>query len=197
MKTLADAWNWYEVTKRSLGRMRRLGARHWNDDSLVDASIWKDERFKTLEAPDIISETTTSLKPIDDLAIVVLFSVFESQVRNYLVAQIEPEASRLSDPILKAAAEDAIQGVEEGSFYRRVLAPLKERGRVAADLVTQVDQVRNYRNWVAHGRRERASEISNVTPQMAFDRLAEFLAVLGIAIEAEQIELERPDESPE
>jgi hypothetical protein len=105
---------------------------------------------------------------------------------------MRPEAEALSDPILKEAAEDARQGVEEGSFYRRVLSPLKEQGHVSADLVTQVDQVRTYRNWVAHGRRERDVAISNVTPPMAYDRLQEFLALLGIAVEAEQREPERP-----
>jgi hypothetical protein len=197
MKTLADAWNWYEATKRSLARMQRLGRKHWGDPSLESASFWQDDHFKRLEASDIVAETTASLKPIDDLAIVVLFSVFESHVRDYLVARIKPEAAGLIDPILKGAADDAIQGVEEGSFYRRVLHPLKEQRRVSADLVTQVDQVRDYRNWVAHGRRESAIDRSNVTPRMAYERLQEFLAVLGIAAEAEQTEPEGPDESPE
>lgn len=197
MKTLADAWNWYEATKRNLARMRRLARRHWNDASLKDASIWQDDQFRMLDPTVIATETAASLKPLDDLAIVVLFSVFESQVRDYLVARIKPEAAGLTDPILKAAADDAIQGVEEGSFYRRVLFPLKEQGRVAADLITQVDQIRDYRNWVAHGRRKRVFDISNVTPRMAYERLTEFLAVLGIAAEAEQIEAELPDESPD
>jgi hypothetical protein len=197
MKTLADAWNWYEATKRNLTRMRRLGRRHWNDPSLKDASIWQDDQFRMLDPAVIALETAASLKPIDDLAIVVLFSVFESQVRDYLVTRIKPEAAGLTDPILKEAAGDAIQGVEEGSFYRRVLHPLKEQGRVSTDLVTQVDQVRDYRNWVAHGRRERVSNLSNVTPRMAFDRLSEFLALLGIAIEPEQMERAGVDEPPD
>jgi hypothetical protein len=119
-----------------------------------------------VEAGDIVTETTASLKPIDDLAVVVLFSVFESQVRDYLVERIRPEVDGLTDPILKEAAAGAIQGVEEGSFYRRVLEPLKLQGRVSPDLVTQVDQVRVYRNWVAHGRRERALDVSNVSPPL-------------------------------
>jgi hypothetical protein len=197
MNTLADAWNWYEATKRNLGRMQRLGRKHWGDASLEGASLWQDDHFKRLEASDIVAETTASLKPIDDLAVVVLFSVFESHVRDYLVARIKPEAADLSDPILKEAANDAIQGVEEGSFFRRVLQPLKEQGHVSADLVTQIDQVRDYRNWVAHGRRERVSDMNNVTPRMAYERLQEFLAVLGIAAETERIELEESAESPE
>lgn len=98
--------------------------------------------LKTLYPSDIVAESTTSLKPIDDLAVVVLVSVFESHVRDYLVAKIKPEACGPSDPILKEAADDAIRGVEEGSFFRRVLQPLKEQDRVSADLVTRIDQVR-------------------------------------------------------
>src|SRR5262245_53731293 len=107
MKTLAEAWGWYQATKRNLQRMRRLGRRHWVDPSLEAASIWQDDQFKLLEKDDIIAETAASLKPIDDLAIVVLFSVFESNVRDYLVARIRPEAAALTDPILKEAVEDA------------------------------------------------------------------------------------------
>lgn len=192
MKTLADAWNWYESTKRNLARMRRLALRHWDDPSLSGATIWQDDQFRMLISEDIVAETTVSLQPIDDLAVVVLFSVFESHVRDYLVARIKPEAANLTEPILKEAADDAIQGVEEGSFYRRVLYPLKEQGRISADLVTQVDQVRDYRNWVAHGRRERTVLMNNVTPQVAYERLRDFLAALGIVTEAEQMESERP-----
>jgi hypothetical protein len=190
MKTLAEAWSWYRATKENLQRMRRLGGKHWRSLFLEATSIWKDERFKRLEAQEIVEETTASLEPIDDLAIIVLFSVFESNVREYLVEGIKPEADALTDPILKEAAKDAIKGVEEGSFYRRVLDPLSKQDRVLPDLVDQVNQVRNYRNWVAHGRRERDDGMSNVTPRMAYERLTQFLAALGIATEPE---LEEPE----
>ena len=192
MNTLIDAWDWYQATSRNLRRMQRLGRNHWNDDSLRDASIFRDESFKMLEASDIIHETTISLKPIDDLAIIVLFSVFESTVRDYLVALIRPEADSLSDPILRHASEDAIHGIEEGSFYRRVPEPLKQQERVSAELITQIDQVRDYRNWVAHGRRN--MPVNNVSPQDAFDRLKQFLSELGIAVESEQREENVADE---
>ncbi len=184
MRTLADAWNWYRVTKQNLARMQRLGEKHWSDPTLKDASIWKDDYFRMLEASDIVAETMVSLKPIDDLAVVVLFSVFESCVRDYLIELIAPQAEGITDPILKEAADDAMHGVKEGSFYRRVLEPLKKQNRISADLVTQVDQVRDYRNWVAHGRR--AAPTNKVTPETAYDRLEEFLAALGITAESEE-----------
>ncbi len=190
MKTLADAWQWYQATRKSLGLLFRLGNKHWKDPSLENASFWKDDDFRLLEAEDIVVDTTTSLGPIDDLAVVVLFSVFESRVRDYLVERITPQANALTDPILREAADDAIQGVKEGSFYRRVLDPLKKQDSSLADLATPVDQVRDYRNWVAQGRRD--APTNNVTPQTAYDRLNEFLAALGISAEAE----ESPDMEP-
>jgi hypothetical protein len=76
MKTVSDAGSWYEETKRSLARMRRLGQKHWTDPSLEPASIWHDDEFRMLEAPDIVEETTVSLRPIDDLATAGHFLVF-------------------------------------------------------------------------------------------------------------------------
>ena len=185
MNTLADAWNWYLATKRSLGRhapprRKALEQPH----VLADTSIRQDDNFRMLEARDIIDESKTSLEPIDDLAIVVLFSVFESRVRDHLLERIKPHAAVIRDPILIDAAEDAIRGVGEGSFFSRVLEPLKKQQDLPADLVTLVDQVRDYRNWVAHGRREVPT--NNVTPQMAYERLSKFLEALGIAVESEE-----------
>ena len=184
MKTLADAWKWYLNAKQNLERMRRLGEKHWGDPSMEAASVWKDDSFRRLEADDIVAESRVGLEPIDDLAVVVLFSMFESQVRDYLVERIQPQADTITDPILKEAAESAILGVKEGSFYTHVLEPLKKQSHIDPNLVTQVDQVREYRNWVAHGRRD--APINNVTPRMAYERLQEFLAILGIAIESEE-----------
>lgn len=82
MKTLADAWSWYQATKRNLARLRRLGEKHWTDPSLADATLWQDDYFRMLEASDIVAETRISLEPIDELAVVVLFSVFESTSRR-------------------------------------------------------------------------------------------------------------------
>jgi hypothetical protein len=178
--------------------MRRLARKYWDDLPWSTGSFGpRDAEFRTLEASDILAETTKGLEPIDDLAIVVLFLVFESQVRDYLVDQIQPQAGTLTNPILQDAAEDAIQGIKEGSFYRRVLEPLKKQAqaRVSPELVTAIDQVRQYRNWVAHGRRD--APTNYVTPRVAYERLTEFLSVLGIAPQAEQTEAEGPNERSE
>jgi len=186
MNTLAEALDWYDSTRQSLEQIQRIGKKYWNDIPWETAAIGRDDDFRMLEASDIETATAASLAPIDDLAVVVLFSVFESLVRSHVVALIKPEAAKLSDPILKQAAKDAIRGVEEGSFFNRVLEPLKAQRSDLTDLITQVNQIRDYRNWVAHGRRE--TPTNNVSPKMAYERLKEFLDALGIALESEQRE---------
>ena len=44
------------------------------------------------------------------------------------------------------------------------------------NLTEEVNQVRRFRNWVAHGRRETPE--NNVTPEAAFDRLERYLKLL-------------------
>ena len=46
-----------------------------------------------------------------------------------------------------------------------------------ANLIEEVNQVRRYRNWVAHGRR--TPQPAAVTPATAYDRLKRFLDHLG------------------
>jgi hypothetical protein len=186
MKTLQDAWDWYKSARMNLRRMQRLGSHHWNHESLQGASIWQDENFKQLEAADIEQETSRALDPIDDLGVLVLFSVFESAVRDHLEGIIKPLKARLGHPILEHAADGALDGIRQGSFARNVLGPLQEQGRITPELSDKVNRVRHYRNWVAHGKREpRPKDVSNVTPGVAFTRLKEFLDTLGIAVEAE------------
>lgn len=177
MTTLRAAWEWYIATRQNLERMRRLGRVHWQELPW-DGKFGRDDQFRTLPADVVCQEVDRSLVLINDLAVVVLFSVFESIVRDYLVSRMRPEADTLTDPVLVQAVADAVRGSEEGSFFRRVLSPLKEQGSVPAELVTEVDQVRDYRNWVAHGRR--GKPVNNVEPAAAYHRLNEFLAVLDI-----------------
>jgi hypothetical protein len=189
MKTLLDAWKWYESTKTNLLRMRRLGTHHWDDESLAAASIWQDDRFKEVEATDIDEETDLAIRPLEDLGVLVLFSVFEAAVRDHLEEVVRPKIGNLGHPILEHAAENALEGIKQGSFANHVLSPLQEQGRITPQLIDRTKQVRDYRNWVAHGKREpRGTNIVNLNPREAFERLTEFLDALGIAVASEREE---------
>ena len=197
MKTLMDAWTWYESARKNLVRMRRLGTHHWNDESLKDASIWSDEFFKEVEAGDIKTETTLAIEQLEDLGVLVLFSVFEAIVRDHLESVIRPMTGNLGHEILEEAALDALEGIRLGSFANKVLSPLQKQKRITSELSDKVKQVRDYRNWIAHGKRDsREANVVNLDAKEAFERLKEFLETLRIDVEVESEEPEmgdRPD----
>ena len=172
MNTLEDAWEWYRSVRTNLVLMRRIADRHFRELS-IESTIRQDERFKHLDPVALGASATHGLEPLNDLAVLVLFSVFESIVRNRVRADLAIEAGTLEHPILKRAAESALETVEAGAFFR-VLEPFKIE--ISSHLIEDVNQVRRYRNWVAHGRRDEPSEI--ITPEVAFERLGRFIKAI-------------------
>jgi hypothetical protein len=147
----------------------------WGKDQPWVALLERDNHLRGLEADEMADSAETVLRELDDLAVLVLFSVFEAIVRDLIESAIRAEVDGLQHPSLKKAGNDVLAAVKEGSFYR-VLEPYKSEEH--NDIVEQVNQVRRYRNWVAH---ERASEKpdANVLPKQAYERLARFLTVLN------------------
>jgi len=86
---------------------------------------------------------------MDDLAILVLFSVFESEVRQRVLETVDPIVNDITHPVILHAIQNARDTIESGSFFK-VLEPFKRPE--TSDLIEQVNQIRRYRNWVAHGR---------------------------------------------
>lgn len=178
MKTLDDAWEWYQCNRRQLALIQRLGRKHWE---LVAAIPQVARDDKVLDgAKNVAADTHHALAPLDDLAVLVLFSVFESVVRQELKCQVEREVSDDSHPVVRSAVGDAIQGIDHGSFYNNVLARFKGTPDADSDLIEHVNQVRKYRNYVAHGKRGASPE--TVSPDTAYERLRRFLLVVGVPL---------------
>jgi hypothetical protein len=179
MKTLADAWGWYQCNRRQLTLLQRLGRKHWELLAALP-SIARDDKVPG-DAGNIAGDSLLALAPLDDLAVLVLFSVFESIVRQELKVQVEREVSAESHPVVRSAVDDALQGIDNGSFYNNVLARFKGTPDADSNLIEHVNQVRKYRNYVAHGKRRVSPE--SVSPDMAYERLRRFLTMIGINIE--------------
>lgn len=176
MNRLDDAWAWYDATRRQLRLMGRLADQYWNRLPWADG-LDRDDHFRAIAGSEVIvGETRVGLAALDDLAVVVLFSVFEAQVREAVLEKFAVATAGHDHPVVRKASEDAEQWIREGSFFRILDA---YKAVVDKNLVEHVNQVRKYRNWVAHGRRG-ANPPDNVTPRLAFDRLAAFLAALGL-----------------
>jgi hypothetical protein len=174
MKTLEEAWTWYQAVKTQVGLVHRLASRYWSELPW-DGRLGRDDRFKDLKQRRLEEDAQSALSQIKDLAVLVLFSVFESQVRELLAAELRREVTEksINHSVLLEAVDDLIHQVEEGSFFK-VLAPFKTRD---PDLVEKVNQVRRYRNWVAHGRR--GAQPSAVDPKTAYQRLSEFWGLIN------------------
>jgi hypothetical protein len=171
MMTLDDARNWYLTTRSQLQLFSRLGRKHW--DSLPGESpLWRDDQFKALESGTIVDGAAFCLEHLDDFAVLILFSVFEAIVREQVRLEIEKERERVSHALVTQIVERAIEDIDHGSFFR-ILEVYKKQN---AELIEEVNQVRKYRNWVAHGRRGDRSEA--VDPETAYNRLEQFLAIL-------------------
>lgn len=172
MNTLEDAWRWYELVSRQAALARRLASRYW-PELPWDGALGRDLFFQDLDRDQVVEGAQRVMDDLDDLAVMLLFSVFEAIVREVVLAAVDQEVGHIQHPALRYAAKDARDWIAEGSFFR-VLEPFKAEGH--ADLIEQVNQVRKYRNWVAHGRR--GTTPNAVTPIAALDRLRRFLAVI-------------------
>ena len=170
--SLVDAWRWYETARRLVRTMERLGERHWDSLPWV-GDLGRDDHLNQLTAEEILSGSQRVLEDLDDFCVLLLFSVFEAKIRQRVLEEVEAELPSSRHVIIKRALDDMREGIEQGSFFR-VLEPYKDRD---PDLVELVNQVRRYRNWVAHGRRTEQPE--SVDPATAYQRLNRFLDLLG------------------
>ena len=168
MMTLDEAWTWYGETRGFLWAFSRLGAKYW-DVLPWDGPLGRVHRFEHLSPETITEGVAFSLEHLDDFAILILLSVFESAVRERVLLDIRAEREKLGHALLVRIVDGAIQDVDQGSLYR-ILDYYKS---LDANLVEEVNQARRYRNWVAHGRRTQKPDV--VDPETAYDRLSRFL----------------------
>ena len=182
IKTIEEARSWYEAVAKLAWVMERIGRSHWDRPEWHDA-LARDARLRDLESSEIQSLADTVRSDLDDLAVLVLFSVFEATVRERAILDVERELSSLRHPALVDAGRQLRETLASGSFFRVTEA---YKG-LDPELTSQVNQVRRFRNWVAHGRRE--DRENQITPKAAFARLGEFLERMALESESLQEEM--------
>jgi hypothetical protein len=172
ISSLDDAWKWYSSAKEIALAMSALGKKHWNGLPW-DGELGRDDRLRHIEASEILDWTRVILADLDDFCVLLLFSVFEATVRKRALDDVALELPILQHPALQQAVQSLNENLEHGSFFR-VTEAYKARD---PDLIEQVNQVRKYRNWVAHGRRGEPQNA--VDPKTAYVRLQQFIDLLG------------------
>ena len=171
IRSLDDAWRWYTAVQTLAGDMRKLAGK-WDDPALADV-LGRDNRLRHRTTPDLQYLAQTILEELDHLAVLVFFSVFEATVRSLAEADVDREMTSMRHPAILRAVKDLKDSIQNGSFGKVTAAYQK----MDNDLTAQVDQVRKFRNWVAHGRRDEPE--NDVKPGDAMDRLQRYLARLA------------------
>jgi hypothetical protein len=173
IRSLEDAWNWYLAVRTLAYDMRHLAGRC--DRPEWEVVLNRDNRLRQRSAAELQDMSQTILDDLDDLAVLVLFSVFEATVRARAGADVDREMALITHVAVKQAVKELKEAIASGSFAKVTAAFQK----MDNDLTEQVNQVRKFRNWVAHGRRD-APE-NNVTPEGAFERLGRYLDLLTMS----------------
>ncbi len=94
MMDLDDAWHWYVTTRKQLQLSGRLGRKHW-DDLPWGGPLGRDDHFKQLGSDVVVADSKFCLEHLDDFAVLILFSVFESIVRDQVLSEVEDEKAEI------------------------------------------------------------------------------------------------------
>src|SRR5689334_16559494 len=137
ISSLEGAWKWYASVRELTLTMLAMGKKHW--ESLPwDGPLGQDERLRHVETPQILDWATVTHSDLDDLCVLLLFSVFEATVRSRALMDVAAEVPTLRHPALQHAVRTLNEALEHGSFYK-VTEAYKT---LDPDLVEQVNQVR-------------------------------------------------------
>lgn len=167
MNKLEEIMEWYKLTIES----QRVTLKILNSSpELVplDSSL---AEYKLSEAKKILLKAENEL---NDLTVLSLVAVFEQLLLDYLKdlgkETIKKEEEILSKSVLKYALKNS-----DRWHFKDILDIFKSI--LSNELVGSVKQVYDYRNWVAHGKKETTS-ITKIDPEVAYDRLNEFIGRL-------------------
>lgn len=183
MTTLDEVWEWYEAARSSLQRLERLANRYWADLPW-DGPLGRDRVLgggnSDVEAGPVERRAGLARQPLDDLAVVMMFSVFEAAVRTRVADSAKASAGQVTHPFLLGVIQRAVGEIDRGSFAGVLEAYARSKSADWVNLSDRVRQVRRYRNWVTHGRR--GKPLGPVDPKTARKALSDFLNLLTPAL---------------
>jgi hypothetical protein len=171
------AWDWFETVNESCRLFGQLG-NCWADLPW-EADRLPPGRLRNIEGPEFSTLRDRVREPLNDLAILFLFSVFEATVRDHVRLQVDPEIERLQHEALQQAGRDLRETLDDGSFFR-VLKLVKG---IDHNLAEEVNRIRKHRNWIAHGKKAGGEPAFTVgEPKEVYGRLRAFLELLSKSV---------------
>ncbi len=168
MNPLEPVKKWYEVVNGNQRLIKMFLKKHpglFPIESVLSSKT-------SDEARDILDKAKIEL---DDLTIVSLYSIFESKILSQISSIISTIATGPSTEFVKSIAKYTAKNSERW-LINDILDLYKSK--VNPDLVGNVKQIYNYRNWVAHGKK--TGKPLALDPITVYERLFDFLDQAGL-----------------
>jgi hypothetical protein len=110
---------------------------------------------------------------LDDLIVLGMVASFEAHLKKYITSRLRIDSGAYQSEIDTWLTDR----IENAPLYRidGIFKP-----PVTQSMIDDVDDVRKYRNWVAHGRLASRKPARTVNPDLAYNILTHFMATAGI-----------------
>lgn len=170
-----EIWAWYEAARDSLRLALHIAA-SVPSSALSTDIIPRKSIFQSAPSDEVKQKLQKAQQELDDLTIVALWASFEQQVLDHIEQVVhrtlkQKRKDRLQQRVLQACLKNSRYWhfKEVLDLYKAIIDP---------QLVGNVKQVLQYRNWVAHGRTSPMPP--NIMPRAAYERLKDFLDQLKL-----------------
>ena len=137
------------------------------------SDLFKDTRFQSRPSEDTLGSLAKAQAQLGDQTVLSLFAAFEARIRDHVAEKCAAlSTAGLSDPPFWQAISKSLQKYCDQPGSSENLTDLF-RSRADPATLDSLASIRQYRNWVAHGRRPPAK--TSVVPFHAYDALTSFL----------------------
>jgi hypothetical protein len=147
--------------------------------SAVDSERpFRNTRFHGLAGPQCCELELAARREIEDAALLALYAAFEARLREHVTARIDHLRADMdaTSPVFGSALIDMFRSYCDAARMDSLIHLFADS--VGHELTAKVGAIRQYRHWVAHGRRGAAPP--KMPPRAAYDSLSRFLSLCGL-----------------
>jgi hypothetical protein len=169
MSNLDPIWDAYKTLTSALKVVRRCSTLGTIDPD----HPFGNTRFYHLHKRTCAKLLGSAQQEIEDQTVLSLYAAFEASLRDHLAQQAQHLRQHSRSPSARFGKNLAKLYTDQcGKFWMDMVVNLFA-SRVGEDAVAQTGSIRNYRHWIAHGRR--GPMPPSVSPQFAYEVLTRFL----------------------
>jgi hypothetical protein len=157
----------YQLIRASLNITEQIAE---SSDPTIKA-LYKNIPFWEKSATDFDSQMVSTTTEFKDIMVLALFAAFERELR-ISVQNVLSENLNQQNSMVSRLAELTGESIERWTMTD-LLSTL--RNIVDGNILSQVKQVYEYRNWVAHGKNQHKVPAIKASPRFTFNLITRFV----------------------